>query len=190
MVPTDSFPHDSFDVAPADADRVGAHRAENPRLRGAVVFAWAAVATIVLIGAGVLGTLIVTDRLNGASDAPLGATPSPTITPVIDTSYSVLILNATGEPGEATGAKDAVVHAGWPAAKVSPGEAGSTYPTTTVYYAADEDAAAAEGLAGVIGDAVIAKSEKYQPAGDAKAKQLTVVLGTDRVTSPSPTTTP
>lgn len=187
-MPTESFPRDSFDDVPADADRVGAHRAENPRMRGGVVFAWAAAATVVLIGVGIVGTLIVTDRLNPTPDT-VPTTAAPSITPVVDTSYSVVILNATGQAGAATAVGDAVVHAGWPAAKVSPGEAGSTYPTTTVYYATPADAPAAEGLARVVGDAIIAQSDKYQPTGDSAAKQLTVVLGTDRVASASPAPT-
>jgi hypothetical protein len=102
----------------------------------------------------------------------------------------VLVLNATGEPDKATLAKDELVQAGWDPEKVSPGEAGSTYPTTTVYYTLPEDAAAAAGLAGVVGGAVVRQSDEYQSTTDPDVQQLTVVLGTDRVSSPTPTGTP
>ena len=63
MVPKTPPPKDRFDDLPADHGRIGAHRAENPRMRGGVVFAWSAVATLILVGLGVFGTLIATGRI-------------------------------------------------------------------------------------------------------------------------------
>lgn len=184
-----AYPRDSFDDLPAGVGKVGAHRAENPRLRGGIVLLWAIVAVIVLTAAGIFGTLVLSGRivLGAPVATPSGTSvPTPTITPVIDTSYAVLVLNATGEPGKATPVKDLIVKAGWPATSVNAGDAGSTYPITTVYYGNLEDAPAAAGLAKVIGGAVTEYSTKYQPAGDPESKQLTVVLGTGKTAAPTP----
>jgi hypothetical protein len=181
------YPRDRFDDASADADRIGVHRAENPHMRPAVVLAWAAAAAVVLVIAGVIGTLAVTGRFDPPAAQPTTAAPTPSVTPVVDTSFAVLILNATGEHGQATLAKDAVVKAGWNSDAVSPGEAGSTFPTTTVYYADAADQAAAAGLARIVGASAIVQDDQYQTATNAKGTQLTVVLGTDRVPSSSPT---
>ena len=188
-VPQPSYPRDSFDDVPGGGDRVGAHRAENPHLRAGVVLLWAAVATVVLIAAGVVGTLAVTGRFGTPAAGPTTAAPTTSVAPVVDTSFSVLILNATGVAGQATVAKDAVVRAGWDTDMVSPGEAGSTYPTTTVYYADAADQAAAAGLAQIVGASSVVLDDQYQATSDAKGKQLTVVLGTDLVGSPSPAPT-
>ena len=51
-MPKSTFPRDRFDDLPASGGRVGAHRAENPRMRGGVVLLWAALATVVLIAVG------------------------------------------------------------------------------------------------------------------------------------------
>jgi hypothetical protein len=189
-VPRPTYPRDAFDDVPAHGERVGAHRSENPRLRVGVLLAWAALATVLLIGLGAVGTLWVSGRLGGTPSSAPTAAPTSTVTPVLDTSYTVLVLNATGEPDKATLAKDQLVRAGYKPGQISPGEAGSTYPTTTVYYALPEDAAAAAGLAKAVGGAAIAQNDEYQPAGDPEAQQLTLVLGTDRASSPAPTTTP
>lgn len=185
-VPKPMYPRDRFDDASADADRVGVHRAENPRIRTGVILVWAAAAAVVVILVGVIGTLAVTGRFGAPEAGPTTAAPTASVTPVVDTSFAVLILNATGQEGQATLAKDAVVKAGWDSDAVSPGEAGSTYPTTTVYYADAADQGAAAGLAQIVGAQAIVQDDQYQSATDAKTKQLTVVLGTDLVGSSSP----
>ena len=149
-------------------------------MRGWVVLLWAALATIVLIAVGIFGTLLASGRIE------LFPTPEPTVqatpqvTPVLDTSYQVVILNATPESGLATQMKDVVVAGGWSAGQVLPSDAGTDdFPETTVYYTTPEDQAAAAALAEVIGGARIEQSEVYQPASP-DAKQLTVVIGLDR----------
>ncbi|MBD3753969.1 MAG: LytR family transcriptional regulator, partial [Micrococcales bacterium] len=52
-MPTSEFPRDRFDDLPEDVGRVGAHRAEQPHMRGGVVFFWAALATVILIAVGI-----------------------------------------------------------------------------------------------------------------------------------------
>jgi hypothetical protein len=73
------FPRDRFDDV-ADGPRVGAHRGAARRGGGWVVFAWAALATGVLVGIGVL----VLALLNGSvqfTEGSGGSTPSATSTP-------------------------------------------------------------------------------------------------------------
>jgi hypothetical protein len=73
------FPRDRFDDV-ADGPRVGAHRGAARRGGGWVVFAWAALATGVLVGIGVL----VLALLNGSvqfTEGSGGSTSSATSTP-------------------------------------------------------------------------------------------------------------
>ena len=65
------------------------------------------------------------------------ATPLPTVTPVVDTTYDVVVLNATPEQGLATQMKDVVVAAGW-ADGHRAGQRGrlDDFPETTIYYLA------------------------------------------------------
>lgn len=160
-------------------------------MRGWVVLLWAVAATVVLVTVGIFGTLLVTGRVVLFPTPTPTATPLPVVTPVVDTAYDVLVLNATPEQGLATRMKDAVVAGGWASDAVLASEAGSTdFPETTIYYYLPTDEAAAAGLADVIGGARIEQSDVYQPSDDPEAKQLTIVIGLDRTTaqpSPSPT---
>ena len=170
-------------------------------MRGWVVFLWAVLATIVLVGVGIFGTLIASGRIVLVPEA----TPTPaaveTVAPVVDTSYSVIVLNATPEQGLAIQTKDLIVGAGWPEDSVTASGAGTTdFAETTVYYAFPEDEAAALGMAEtVLGGATVAQSDQYQPADDpatadvdeSTTKQLVVVIGLDRTANPpSPSATP
>jgi hypothetical protein len=188
-VPSESFSRDRFDDLPEGSGRVGAHRAENPRLRPGVIVLWALVATILLVGIGIFGSLIASGRIT-LIPAPA---PTPTATvvteAVVDTSYSVNVLNATGESGLATAMTDQIVAAGWDPDNVLPSQASdSDFPETTVYYAFPTDEGAARGLAEVIGGANVALSDVYQPVDDtgtgdvdeSQDKLLTVVIGLDR----------
>jgi len=191
-VPTTTYPKDRFDELPADTTRVGAHRAENPRLRAGVLLVWAAVAILVLVAAGVVGTMIVTGRIalfpaeptaTAVVEAPVEADP------VVDTSYPVLILNATSERGLASSLRDTVVGAGWSSDVVDAGEASThDFATTTIFYVTAADEGAARGLAQVIGGADVEMSEAYagpDSADGAPSKQLTVVVGQDRASGTS-----
>ncbi len=158
-------------------------------MRGWVVLLWAALATIVLIAVGIFGTLLASGRIELFPTPAPTAAPTAEVTPVLDTSYQVVILNATPEQGLATQMKDVVVAAGWPDSGVLPSDASADdFAETTVYYLAPEDQAAAAGLADVIGGARIEQSDVYQPA-DPSTRQLTVVIGLDR-TAAGQTSTP
>jgi len=158
-------------------------------MRGWVVFLWAFLATVVLVAVGIFGTLIVSGRVVLFPTPAPTVAPLPIVTPVVDTTYDVLVLNATTEQGLATQVKMQVVAAGWSADNVNAGDAGTTdFAETTVYYALPEDEAAAAGLSEVIGGAKIAQSDAY-PAANADRKQLTIVIGADRTANP-PSETP
>ncbi|MDE0547117.1 LytR C-terminal domain-containing protein [Microbacterium sp. C7(2022)] len=191
-MPQSTLPKDRFDDLP-DSGRVGAHRAENPHMRGWVVLLWAALATIVLIVLGIFATLIASGRIELAPAPEPTVVETPAVEGVVDTTYDVLILNATGESGLATQLKDDVVAAGWDSDAVLASEAGSDdFPETTVYYLDAADEAAAVGLADVIGGARVEQSDVYQPSVEGE-KQLTIVIGVDSTgagASPSATPTP
>jgi hypothetical protein len=190
-MPRSSYPKDRFDDLPQTHGRVGAHRAENPHMRGWVIALWAALATVVLIAAGIFGVLVVSGRIDLFPTPTPTPTPTPVVTPIVDQTYGVSILNATPEEGLATQMKDVVVAAGWSADAVLAGGAGSTdFAETTVYYLLPGDEAAALGLAQVIGGAKVAQSDVYQPT-DPEAKELTIVIGLDRTANPpAPTESP
>lgn len=157
-------------------------------MRGGVIFLWAAATTLVLVAAGVFGTLVASGRIDLAPAATPTSTPEPAVTPVLDTTYSVLVLNATPVEGLSAQFADKVIAAGWKSNQVSAGGAGSDdFRTTTVFYPAPEDEAAAAGLADAIGGAEIQESTDYLQSPD--QKQLTIVIGLDSVAGPSPTPT-
>lgn len=182
-----SFPKDRFDDLPAEPGRVGAHRAENPRLRFGSVLLWSAIATVVIILIGVFGTMLATGRLDfaPAPEASQGAGP---VAPKVDTSYPVLVLNATDEDGLGATIRDTIVDAGWSADDVQDDNASADdFPTTTVYYQSAADEAAARGLADVIGGAEVSLDDTFQvvndpgtPAADGTVGlQLVVIVGLD-----------
>ncbi|MEI2268873.1 LytR C-terminal domain-containing protein [Microbacterium sp. No. 7] len=178
---------DRFDDVSPNVSRVGAHRAENPRLRIGLIVFWSAVATVAIVAAGVFGTLLSTGRLSfGPAAGPSGT--SQVVAPKVDTSYQVLVLNATAETGLGARIRDQVIAAGWADADVEVSNASSTdFPTTTVYYARPADEAAARGLADAIGGAEVSLDDTYQvvappettAADGASRPQLVVVVGLD-----------
>ena len=158
-------------------------------MRAWVVLLWAALATIVLVAVGIFGTLIVTGRVVLFPTPEPTVAPLPIVTPVLDPSYDVLVLNATPEEGLATQMKAVIVGAGFPTDNVTAGEAGATdFAETTVFYALPEDEAAAAGLAQLIGGAKIEQSDAY-PSASADRRQLAIVIGLDRTANP-PTDAP
>ncbi|UJP10447.1 LytR C-terminal domain-containing protein [Microbacterium sp. KUDC0406] len=177
--------HDRFDDVPHATGRVGAHRAEAPGMNGWVVLLWSAAAVLVLVVLGIFGSLLAMGRISFGGDTPPSqvATAAPEETGVVDTSYAVLILNATSDGSLDGQVRDQLIKAGWDGTSISSSDAStSDFPTTTVYYVEDADEAAAIGLAGAIGGAEVQKSDVYKDLNDSGGKQLTVVIGTDRST--------
>lgn len=188
-MPKSPYPKDRFDDLPADARRLGAHRADNPRTLGAAGWVIALVATLALIAAGVIGTLLATDRLS-LFPQPSASTPAATIQPVLDTSFSILLIDASGQDGVVAAVRSEVLAAGWSEDKVSESSSdASDFETTTVYYAAPEDQAAARGLADAIGVEWVELNDSYQPVDDPQTTdvdegglmQLVVAIGRDRL---------
>ncbi|MFT4280816.1 LytR C-terminal domain-containing protein [Microbacterium sp.] len=180
-----THPTDRFDELPPassrDARRVGAHRAEQPRIRRGRVWLWAAIATVVLVAVGIAGTLWAGGTFGPGPAASTAAAPRETAEPTLDTSYTVLILNATPQEGLGSTLSADVVAAGWKAADVSVGDAGEhDFAKTTVFYAREDDEGPARGLAEAIGNAEVEFSQAYQDGDDTTLRQLVIVIGMDR----------
>lgn len=172
---------DRFDEVSRSSGRVGAHRAEAPGMNGWVVLLWSLVAALVIIIVGIFVSLMLMGRITLFPAAEPSGQPAPDVQGVLDTSYSVLVLNATPEEDLDVQLRDTLLNNGWPAELVSYGAAGQQdFADTTVYYVAEEDQLAAIGLADVIGGAQIEQSDFYADPNDPEQKQLVVVIGLDR----------
>ncbi|TSD10226.1 LytR C-terminal domain-containing protein [Curtobacterium sp. KBS0715] len=194
------FPRDRFDDV-ADGPRVGAHRGAQRRGRGWIVFAWAAFATGVLVGIGVLSLAVLNGSYSfNGSDSPSASTsasatakPSATskpsasssagsgsagadsaaaATPAQQGTTTVVVLNGTTTTGLASRASAALTGAGWQVA--STGDAGTTGSTSTiVYYQQASQAAVAQGIAKQLGVTAVQQSAAFPNA------DVSVVLGAD-----------
>lgn len=189
-----TFPRDRFDDLPHDLERVGAHRSRPRRGRGWVVFAWAALATGLLVGGGVVALAVLNDSFQFTNPSPATSaeasggttdaagetpesTPTDTVAPVsdptqVDPSVTIAVLNGTSTAGLAGAATTELTTAGWTVA--TQGNAGDTSATTsTVYYADPADEGVALGLAQALGISATSASAAFPNAS------VTVVLGTD-----------
>ena len=130
-----THPTDRFDEIPDGLERVGAHRARAAPGRGWVGFAWAALATGVLVLAGVIALALFDDAINielpFAADGSASAEPSaepapestavpgeepsapPAVVPSLDPEVAITVLNGTATAGLANRVGDALVTGGW-----------------------------------------------------------------------------
>lgn len=175
-----TYPPDRFDRPPADLQRVGAHRAPRPGGRGWIVFAWAALATGVLVGLGVLAMFVINDRV--AFDSPFApatetpaASETPEVQPTTDPTVNVVILNGTAVDGLAASAGDVLTAAGWTVGSRSNADA-SDVKTTVIFYTDASQEGAAKGLAAALGDVEIRLSDQFVVEGD---NRITIILGAD-----------
>jgi len=185
-----SFPPDPFDEVPADLKRVGAHRAPKRRGRGLIAFAWAALATGLLVVGGLYGLSRVDPNISfelpnfGGSEDPV-AQPSPsasTVPPVTDPTtvdpalgLSISVFNGSSVEGLQNTAGDAILAAGWP----DPARANSTArdePETVVYYSSAEFEGIARGMVQLLGVGTIQLSDAFPGA------PVTIVVGEDYAT--------
>lgn len=196
------FPHDRFDDV-TDGPRVGAHRGVHRRGRGWIAFAWAALATGVLVGIGVLVLALLNGSYSftgggsssspsssasssvtssaspsaGGSDAGAGAgdASSPAAAaPADQGTTTVVVLNGTTTSGLAANASTKLTTAGWKV--TSTGDAGTTGSTATiVYYQQASQAALAQGIAKSLGVTAVQQSAAFPNA------DVSVVLGADYV---------
>lgn len=186
-----SYPRDRFDDLPADLRRVGAHRGPARKGRGWVAFAWAALATGLLV----LGGLFALNRFVGvdiglpflqAAEPTVGgptAVPTATAAPanpadpaVVARNITVIVLNGTATADLENKVGDALAAASW---KVDSRAAASTtdIAQTTVYYSdpANEDVARGVLAALGVGRITLVAPETFPGAA------LTAVVGSDYV---------
>jgi hypothetical protein len=183
-----THPKDEFDDLPSDLARVGAHRGPRARGGGWIAFAWAALATAVIV----IGALYYLSRIDSgfhidlpfaqtATETPKPTiTPTPTITAVTDPTtltikkrhITVTVLNGTAFEGLQTKAGIAIKKAKWKVVATATSSS-TSIKKTTVYYgdAADKDVAL--GVAKVLGFDKVVFSSVYV------GSKLTVVVGAD-----------
>ncbi len=150
-------------------------------MNGWVVLLWSFVAALVLIIGGIFASLVVMGRITLFPEAVPSVAPTPEETGVVDTTYSVMILNATPEEGLDAQVRDTLLNSGWSADNVFASDSGSQdFAMTTVYYVADDDELAAIGVARLIGGAEVQQSDFYADMNTTDGTQLTVVIGLDR----------
>lgn len=156
-------------------------------MNGLVVLLWSAAVALVLIVVGIFVALVMMGRIS-LSPAPDPTQTPPGVVAQVDTSYRVLILNATPEDSLVASTREALLTEGWAEGDVFGSDASSQeFDSTTVFYVDEADEAAALGLAEVIGGAEVQQSDVYAALNDTERKQLTVVIGLDRATGGSAT---
>ncbi|NUU07644.1 LytR C-terminal domain-containing protein [Leifsonia sp. C5G2] len=177
----EKFPRDRFDEIPGDLQRVGAHRAPRRRGRGWIAVGWAALATVLLVGAGIFGLSLV----NGSIDfhGPTGtgsrtasatptSTPTPTIVPTVNPALTVNVLNGTAKEGLAAAVGDKLKAAGWKVGALANADK-TDLAATIVYYGDPANQAAALGVAQSLPGATIQQSTAFSDSG----ADITVVIG-------------
>ncbi|WP_349897696.1 LytR C-terminal domain-containing protein [Parafrigoribacterium soli] len=168
---------------PDDLLRVGAHRAPARNGRGWIAFGWAAVATLVLIVAGLYALSTLTPgRIHlpfEAQSASPSASATPkaaaTAAPKLDPTVPITVLNGTTTQGLATKVGDYLVAQGWTGAgplgtRANASE--STIAKTVVYYKDAADEGAARALVKTLAVGEIRLSTDFND-------RITVVLGSD-----------
>ena len=168
---------DRFDDVPTDLARVGAHRAPARR-RGFATFAWAALATGVLVGAGVLGLSAIERGVSATGDTSTGSSASTAAAPAatIDAKAKVVVLNATTTAGLAKNAAATAKDAGWTVSATANADT-TDVKLSTVYYSAKSQLGAALGLAKSLGiGRAPVQTDRFDVQGETR---LTVVLGAD-----------
>ncbi|GGK97101.1 hypothetical protein GCM10007382_16730 [Salinibacterium xinjiangense] len=186
-----AYPKDRFDELPDDLQRIGAHRGPARRGRGWIAFAWAALASLVLILGGIIGLrtfmgIEVDIPFLSAAPAPTSSpapapTSSPTAEPVLDPSsidparaITTSIYNGTTAAELQNTVGDALAAAGWTIdarARAST----SDVAVTTVYYSDPANEDVARGLVVALGIGEIS----LIPAETFPGNPLNIVIGAD-----------
>lgn len=180
-----SFPKDRFDELPKDLERVGAHRGPKRRGRGWIAFAWALLATGVLMFAGLFG---VSRFLGIDVGIPLfeasTPTPTPTVIPTMDPvtdpttidpalGIKLTILNGTGTAGVQNTVGDELLALGWPV--TSRTTANETVEHTFIYYSDEANEGIARGVAVALGIGEV----RLVPVETFPGQPIVVALGLD-----------
>jgi hypothetical protein len=185
------YPKDRFDELPEDIDRRGAHRGPKRRGRGWIGFAWALLATGVLVFGGLFALSKYLDDDLGipifASPTAPVITPEPTktVAPVSDPTtidparaLSIDVFNGTTQSALQNDVVNKLAEAGWPMGSGAPASA-RDIEVTYVYYSNPDDEDVAKGLIGALGVGEI----RLVTADAFPAAQLTIVLGSDYLPS-------
>jgi hypothetical protein len=176
---------DQFDDFPDNVDRVGAHRGPKVRGRGWITFAWAVLATAVLVVGGLYVLSIFDDSVKfgigttaaQTTDAPTSS-PTAKVTPITDPksvasrNIVITVLNGTDIVGLQTQAADKLKTAGWTVGTTA-NSTSTTVKTTTIYYSDSTNVDVAEGLQSLLKAQTIVFSNAYQ------GSPITVVVGSD-----------
>lgn len=116
----------------------------------------------------------------GSKSDPVATASAPPAEARIDTSYMVMILNATNDESKTEQVKQMVLAAGWTEDKIFTIDSDEhNFDKTTVYYPLMGDKSPALGLAGALGKADTAQSDVYQMGDTDESPQLTIVIGED-----------
>ena len=182
-----AYPKDRFDQLPEDLKRIGAHRGPKKKGGGWVGFAWALLATGVLIFGGlwglsnIVGVDVGLPIFEPAPTPTPSPTPTPTADPVLDPTtidparnIQVTVLNGTSAAGLENTVGDALVAVGWKVtARTNAGQ--KDVEKTTVYYSDPLNEDVARGLVVSLGKGEIRLVGPDTFPGMA----LTVVIGVD-----------
>ncbi len=185
------YQKDQFDDQLDDLLRVGAHRGAPRKGRGWITFAWAALATGVLVVGGLYGLskvagIAIDFPLFGSGSTPTTTpTPTPTAKPLTDPktltparAISITVLNGSPTAQRETTVGDALAAAGWPiGARTSASE--KTVTKTFIYYSNPANEDVARGLMLALGFGEIRLSDAFPGA------PVTIVLGSDYVAPPA-----
>ena len=189
---------DRFDIVPDDLLRTGAHRAAPKAGRGWIAFAWAALATGVLVAAGLFGLAVIRGTIDlpfispsaGATVAPTStstptptptstATPTPTAEAKINPALAITVLNGTKTKGLAATVGDNLLKQGWSGASSGIGTRGnassSDITKTVVYYGDAANVSAARAMV------VSLKVGELRFSPEFPKSPITVVVGSDYV---------
>jgi len=184
------FTPDRFDEIPDALGRVGAHRAPRPRGRAWIAVAWAALASGVLVVAGLYGLSLISDRLTfeipGLGTAEPTPTPTetpsaqpPSVEPITDPAlaalpegFTITVLNGTDVNGLGATARDLLTAPGWPVGTVTAATQ-TDLAETVVYYSDPALEGVAAGMAALLGVGVIELSDAFPGA------PITIALGAD-----------
>ena len=181
-----NFRTDQFDNLPENVERVGAHRGPKVKGRGWITFAWALLATVVLVVGGLYVLSIFNNSIKfglgpstSASPTPTG-TPTPQITPIEDPTapdvvarkITITVLNGTAVTGLQDKAATKLKDKGWTVVATANSTA-TNIKTSTVYYSSAADQDVAQGIQILLGAHDIQFSNAFL------GSPITVVVGAD-----------
>lgn len=182
-----AFPRDPFDDYSDDVHRVGAHRAPVRRGRAWMRFAWAALATGVLIVVGLFVASRVLENDLGIpllaqtqAEAEIENLPDP-VEPMTDPSLldparniSITVLDGSIHVGIELTAAEQLRAAGWPIGGASVSDT-EDETLTKVYYSDPANEDVARGLVATLGFGEVRLVSAEAFAGS----PITIVLGSD-----------